>query len=83
MRDALHGSTARALKDAVEQTRDCVTGAHLTPAIGYGGRQEIIDAVRDLLTEADAAGTSLADLAASLTLQDIAAHLVHRRPPRP
>ena len=73
--DALPDSTARALKDAVEQTRDRATGAHLTLAIGYGGRQEIIDAVRDLLTEADAAGTSLADLAASLTAQDIAAHL--------
>jgi short-chain Z-isoprenyl diphosphate synthase len=73
--DVLPDSTARALKDAVEQTRDCATGAHLTLAIGYGGRQEIIDAVRDLLTEADAAGTPLAELAASLTPQDITAHL--------
>ncbi len=73
--DVLPDSTARALKDVVERTRDCATGAHLTLAIGYGGRQEIIDAVRDLLTEAGAAGTSLADLAASLTPQDITAHL--------
>jgi ribosomal protein S18 acetylase RimI-like enzyme len=33
-----------ALKQAVEATRTCPTGAHLTLAIGYGGRQEIIDA---------------------------------------
>ena len=56
MLDALPDSTARALKDAVEATRDCTTGAHVTLAIGYGGRQEIIDAVRDLLADADAAG---------------------------
>jgi short-chain Z-isoprenyl diphosphate synthase len=35
MLDALPGSTARALKDAVEATRDCATGAHVTLAIGY------------------------------------------------
>ncbi len=75
MLDVLPGSTARALKDAVETTRDCVTGAHVTLAIGYGGRQEIIDAVRDLLTEADAAGVSMADLAADLTADDLSAHL--------
>jgi short-chain Z-isoprenyl diphosphate synthase len=75
MLDVLPGSTARALKDAVEATRDCATGAHVTLAIGYGGRQEIIDAVRDLLTEADAAGVSMADLAADLTADDISAHL--------
>jgi short-chain Z-isoprenyl diphosphate synthase len=75
MLDALPGPTARALKDAVEATRDCTTGAHVTPATGYGGRQEIIDAVRDLLTEADAARVSMADLAANLTAEDITAHL--------
>jgi short-chain Z-isoprenyl diphosphate synthase len=75
MLDVLPDSTARALKDAVEATRDCATGAHVTLAIGYGGRQEIIDAVRDLLTEADAAGMSMADLAANLTADDLTAHL--------
>ena len=71
----LPASTARALKNAVEATRDCTTGAHVTLAIGYGGRQEIIDAVRDLLIEADAAGVSMADLATDLTADDITAHL--------
>jgi short-chain Z-isoprenyl diphosphate synthase len=33
--------TARALKQAVESTRDRTTGAHVTLAIGYGGRQEV------------------------------------------
>jgi short-chain Z-isoprenyl diphosphate synthase len=83
MLDALPDSTARALKDAVEATRDCVTGAHVTLAIGYGGRQEIIDAVRDLLTEADAAGVSMADVAANLTADDITAHLYTVGRPEP
>ena len=75
MLDALPDSTARALENAVEATRDCTTGAHVTLAIGYGGRQEIIDAVRDLLIGADAAGVSMAGLAANLTAGDITAHL--------
>jgi short-chain Z-isoprenyl diphosphate synthase len=75
MLDALPASTAGALKNAVAATRRCTTGAHVTLAIGYGGRQEIIDAVRDLLIEADTAGVSMADLATDLTADDISAHL--------
>jgi hypothetical protein len=67
----------------VEATRDCTTGAHVTLAIGYGGRQEIIDAVRDLLTEADAAGVSMTDVAANLTADDITAHLYTVGRPEP
>ena len=83
MLDALPDSTARALKNAVEATRDCTTGAHVTLAIGYGGRQEIVDAVRDLLTEADAAGVPMADVAANLTAGDITAHLYTAGRPDP
>ncbi len=81
--DVLPDSTARALKRAVEATRDCATGAHVTLAIGYGGRQEIIDAVRDLLTEADAAGLPMAEIAANLTADDIGAHLYTAGRPEP
>jgi short-chain Z-isoprenyl diphosphate synthase len=35
----LPDSTAHALKHAVEATKDCATGNHITLAIGYGGRQ--------------------------------------------
>jgi short-chain Z-isoprenyl diphosphate synthase len=81
--DVLPDSTARALKNAVEVTRDCTTGAHVTLAIGYGGRQEIIDAVRDLLTEAAAAGLPMAEVAANLTADDISAHLYTAGHPEP
>src|ERR1700689_2948798 len=49
--DVLPGTTARTLKEAVEATSECGTGAHVTLAIGYGGRQEIVDAIREVLYE--------------------------------
>ena len=73
--DMLPDSTARALKNAVEVSRDCATGAHLTLAVGYGGRQEVIDAFRSVLYEHAEAGTTLAELADTITMEDIARHL--------
>jgi short-chain Z-isoprenyl diphosphate synthase len=73
--DVLPDSTARVLKEAVEATRDRPAGAHVTLAIGYGGRQEIIAAVIALLNEEAAAGTALSDLAAKLTPKNIEQHL--------
>jgi short-chain Z-isoprenyl diphosphate synthase len=75
MLDVLPDSTARALKSAVAATRDCATGAHVTLAIGYGGRQEVVDAIVSLLHEHGAAGGTLAGLAQTLTDEDIARHL--------
>lgn len=37
--DVLPDTTARALKETAEATRECQTGAHVTLAVGYGGRQ--------------------------------------------
>ncbi|MEV0263337.1 polyprenyl diphosphate synthase [Streptomyces sp. NPDC050617] len=81
--DVLPDSTAHALKNAVEATRSCPTGAHVTLAIGYGGRQEVIDALRELMTERAAEGLSLTELAASLTVDDIAQHLYTAGRPDP
>ncbi|MGI5228051.1 polyprenyl diphosphate synthase [Actinoallomurus sp. CA-142502] len=83
MLDALPDTTARALKDAVEATRDCATGAHVTLAVGYGGRQEVIDALREHLYERAEAGESLADAASALTVDDIARHLYTAGQPDP
>jgi short-chain Z-isoprenyl diphosphate synthase len=73
--DVLPGTTARALKEAAEATRECTTGAHLTLAIGYGGRQEVLDAIRALLYEHADAGGTLTGLAETLSTNDIARHL--------
>ncbi|MFI6904776.1 polyprenyl diphosphate synthase [Nonomuraea sp. NPDC050394] len=68
----LPDSTAHALKLAVEATAGREHGHELTLAIGYDGRQEVVDAVRALL-ETD--GADLSELARTLTADDIAAHL--------
>ncbi|WP_410631580.1 undecaprenyl diphosphate synthase family protein [Amycolatopsis sp. cmx-4-83] len=64
-------------------SRDCPTGAHVTPAIGYGGRQEIVDGLRDLLIERATSGSTLAEVAETLTVDDVAAHLYTPEHPEP
>ena len=81
--DVLPDTTAQALKRAVEASRDCTTGAHVTLAVGYGGRQEVIDAFRSLLYEQAARGTTLAELAETITTDDIARHLYTAGQPDP
>ncbi|MDH6708237.1 short-chain Z-isoprenyl diphosphate synthase [Kitasatospora sp. MAA19] len=83
MVDALPDSTALALKEAVETTRTCRTGAHVTLAVGYGGRQEVIDALRELMYARAEAGESLTGLADALTVDDIAPHLYTAGQPDP
>ena len=81
--DALPDSTAHALKAAVDATSNCRSGSHLTLAIGYGGRQELLDAVRSFLVEQAVAGTDLAQLADVITADDIARHLYNADQPEP
>ena len=52
-------------------------------AVGYGGRQEILDAVRGALRTAGSAGLSLDEVAESIDLDDIAAHLYTKGQPDP
>lgn len=59
------------------------TGPHLNIAVGYGGRQEIVDAVREVLRDAHRAGRGLEDLAETLSVEDISAHLYTRGQPDP
>jgi short-chain Z-isoprenyl diphosphate synthase len=81
--DMLPDTTARVLKDAVESTRTCRTGFHLTLAIGYGGRQEVVEALRELLYERAEAGQSMIELASTLTVDDITPHLYTAGQPDP
>lgn len=83
MLDILPDTTARALKSAVEVTRTCATGFHLTLAIGYGGRQEVIEALRELMYERAEAGESMVELASTLTVDDITPHLYTAGQPDP
>ena len=83
MLDALPDRTHNALKAAAEHTTSCRTGNHLTLAVGYGGRQEVVDAVRDLLRDRADDGVTLARIADELTVDDIAGHLYTSGQPEP
>ncbi|MEE1939273.1 isoprenyl transferase [Streptomyces sp. TRM 70361] len=80
--DLLPDHTQRVLKEAAQTTADN-RGILVNVAVGYGGRQEIVDAVRSLLAERAARGASLGELAENLSLEDIAEHLYTRGQPDP
>jgi short-chain Z-isoprenyl diphosphate synthase len=80
--DLLPQHTSEILKWAATTTRD-VPGLMVNVAVGYGGRQEIADAVRSLLTEHAAQGTDMAELARDMTADDIQEHLYTKGQPDP
>lgn len=79
--DILPASTRDALRQAVLDSVE--TGRHLTVAIGYDGRDEIVDAVRALLQSEAAQGVSASDLASRLSIEDISRHLYTATRPDP
>jgi short-chain Z-isoprenyl diphosphate synthase len=81
--DLLPSSTAAALKSAEERTVDRTGGVQVNAAVGYGGRQEIANAVRSLLQEHAKAGRTLEELAEILDVEHIAEHLYTKGQPDP
>ncbi len=80
--DPLSPELARVLAEAEERTR-ANTGMHVNLAVGYGGRNEIVDAVRSIISAHDRSGGSLEELAASLTPEQIGEHLYTGGQPDP
>jgi short-chain Z-isoprenyl diphosphate synthase len=80
--DLLPVETARCLKDAADATQD-VKAMIVNVAVGYGGRREIADAVRAMLLEHAAKGTSIEELAEVFDVEHIADHLYTRGQPDP
>jgi short-chain Z-isoprenyl diphosphate synthase len=80
--DLLPDETAAELKAAADRTAG-VSGIMVNVAVGYGGRREIADAVRSLLTEHAGRGTSIEELAEVLDAEHIAEHLYTRGQPDP
>lgn len=80
--DLLPAETARTLKDAAADTGQ-VSGLLVNVAVGYGGRQEVVDAVRALLTEQYERGLSIDEVAATLDVEHIAEHLYTKGQPDP
>ena len=80
--DLLPSATAERLKAAAEATRD-VDGMLVNVAVSYGGRREIADAVRSLLTHAAEQGIPLEQVAAEVDVDAISEHLYTRGQPDP
>ena len=59
------------------------TGTHVNVAIGYGGRQEIADAVQSLLRDKIGAGLSGDELIQAVTVDGIDGHLYTSGQPDP
>ncbi|MBL1065817.1 isoprenyl transferase [Streptomyces sp. 7-21] len=80
--DVLPERTRQVLREAEELAggRD---GMLVNVAVGYGGRQEIVDAVRSLLAKRAAEGQTLEQVAESIGLEDIAEHLYTSGQPDP
>ena len=73
---------AATLERATVSTAE-VEGLHVNIAVGYGGRQEIVDAVRELLRDAAREGREIAELAETLGAEDIENYLYTRGQPDP
>jgi short-chain Z-isoprenyl diphosphate synthase len=81
--DLLPGRTQTVLKEAEQATHGVRGGILVNVAVGYGGRQEIADAVRSILLEHAAKGTSLDELADVVDTDLIEEHLYTRGQPDP
>lgn len=80
--DLLPEKFADRLRAAQAETEE-VDGLHVNVAIGYGGRHEIADAVRDFLRERAAAGATISEIAESIDVDNIAEHLYTKGQPDP
>lgn len=80
--DLVPAATAARLAAAAQSTEGR-TGLQVNAAVGYGGRQEIADAVRKLLLQHAEAGTTIEELAEVLDVDHIAEHLYTTGQPDP
>jgi short-chain Z-isoprenyl diphosphate synthase len=80
--DLLPAEMAQRLISAAERTADR-SGIAVNVAVGYGGRQEIADALRKLLIKHAESGSSMEELAEVLDVDHIAEHLYTSGQPDP
>ena len=81
--DLLPGSTATALKEACAATHRRGARGHLTIAIGYDGRTEIVEAVRSVVAHVAADGGTVEDAVAAITEAGISSALYNPGLPDP
>jgi short-chain Z-isoprenyl diphosphate synthase len=80
--DQLPEDSARRLREAAGRTKGR-KGVHVNVAIGYGGRQEIADAVHDLLKACQGRGLTGQALIDEVTVDSIGDHLYTSGQPDP
>lgn len=80
--DLLPEEPARRLRDAVRRTDD-IEAMAVNIGVGYGGRQELADAMRSLLVDQADKGLTLEELADALDVEHIAEHLYTKGQPDP
>lgn len=80
--DMLPIKSAERMKAAVASSRHA-SAVRVNVCVGYGGRQELTDAMRSLLLDEAEKGRSLADVASTLDVDDITNHLYTKGQPDP
>lgn len=80
--DGLPPAAAKRLAEAASRTEDR-TGVHVNVAIGYGGRQEVTDAVRKLVRARLDEGFTGDELVDAITVPGISEHLYTSGQPDP
>ncbi|QBJ97667.1 isoprenyl transferase [Rhodococcus sp. ABRD24] len=80
--DLLPEDQARRLREAAAGTRGR-TGTHVNVAVGYGGRQEIADAVQSLLRDKLSEGLTGEELVKAMSVEGIDSHLYTSGQPDP
>jgi len=74
---------ARRLREAVDSTAGAGARFHVNVAVAYGGRQEIVDAVRTLLSKELANGATAEQLIEAVTIEAISDNLYTSGQPDP
>ena len=80
--DLLPPQLAGLLRESEQETAD-INGALVNVAVGYGGRREVVDAVRSWLQTQVDEGASLDELVQSIEVEHISEHLYTRGQPDP
>ncbi|MDO5032820.1 isoprenyl transferase [Corynebacterium sp.] len=80
--DLLPESVTAKMQSAAKATENN-TGIIVNIAVGYGGRQEIVDAVQNLIRDEAAQGYSAEDIAERVTAEAITSHLYTKGLPDP
>ena len=80
--DLLPEDVAKRMREGAAAT-DAKHGLTVNIAVGYGGRQEIVDAVQALIDDKAHAGVPATQMAAEITVESIAKHLYTSGQPDP